>query len=57
MSPIPTVDDVVYALLVKRDNGDNPADRPSDPNGLVLEAWGECARNLVTLRAVADFCE
>lgn len=41
MSPVPVIRDVLHAL-VRRDEPDNPEDRPSDPNGLVLEAWGEC---------------
>jgi hypothetical protein len=53
MSPIPSVHDVVSALLVKRDNADNPADRPNDPNGLVLEAWGECTQYART-RTITD---
>ena len=42
MSPIPAIEDVLHTLLRRNDaTPDNPADRPSDPNGLVLEAWGE----------------
>ena len=40
MSPLPVIKDVLHTLI-RRDEADNPADRPSDPNGLVLEAWGK----------------
>ena len=40
MSPIPVIGNILHTL-VRRDEPDNPEDRPSDPNGLVLEAWGE----------------
>ena len=41
MSPIPLLNDVLHAW-VRREEVDNPEDRPSNPDGLVLEAWGEC---------------
>jgi hypothetical protein len=39
MSPIPAIENV-FRTVLRRDEPDNPSDRPSDPNGLVLEAWG-----------------
>ena len=50
MSPIPLIKDVLH-ILTRRDGGvapDNPAERPSDPNGLVLEAWGEYYSSVIS---------
>ncbi|KIW63787.1 hypothetical protein PV04_08759 [Phialophora macrospora] len=40
MSPIPLIEHVLHTLT-RRDEPDNPEDRPTDPNGLVLEAWAQ----------------
>ncbi|EHY54022.1 hypothetical protein HRR83_004667 [Exophiala dermatitidis] len=40
MSPLPETHHVLHTLL-RREELDNPNDRPSDPNGLVLEAWAQ----------------
>ncbi|EXJ75343.1 uncharacterized protein A1O5_02039 [Cladophialophora psammophila CBS 110553] len=40
MSPIPTIEHVLHTWI-RRDEPDNPEQRPSDPNGLVLEAWAQ----------------
>lgn len=43
MSPVPEKYGLHYGghTLLRRDELDNPNDRPSDPNGLVLEAWAQ----------------
>lgn len=38
MSPIPKLRNVVYTLLRREDQ---PVTKPTDPHGLVLEAWAE----------------
>ncbi|KIY01738.1 uncharacterized protein Z520_01876 [Fonsecaea multimorphosa CBS 102226] len=40
MSPIPTIEHVLHTWI-RRDDPDNPEQRPTDPNGLVLEAWAQ----------------
>ncbi len=55
MSPIPLIKDVFHTLT-KRDGAalDNPSDRPTDPNGLVLEAWGELYHLWLTIHCTID---
>ncbi|EXJ84719.1 hypothetical protein A1O3_05389 [Capronia epimyces CBS 606.96] len=40
MSPVPPFHNVVHTFF-RREELDNPNVRPSDPNGLVLEAWAQ----------------